>query len=43
MAPLKSDLQYTIRRSSRARRVRVTVETEAGPLLLAIGRHHVEV
>jgi len=26
MAPLKSDLQYTIRRSSRARRVRVTVD-----------------
>ena len=41
MAPLKSDLQYTIRRSARARRVRVTVDG-AGEVIVTLPKKAAE-
>ena len=41
MAPLKSDLHYTIRRSSRARRVRVTVDG-AGEVIVTLPKKAAE-
>ena len=41
MAPLRSDLQYTIRRSSRARRVRVTVDG-AGEVVVTLPKKAAE-
>src|SRR5215218_4754405 len=41
MAPLKSDLEYTIRRSARARRVRVTVDG-AGQVVVTLPRKAAE-
>ena len=41
MAPLKSDLEYTIRRSARARRVRVTVDG-AGEVIVTLPKKAAE-
>ncbi len=41
MAPLKSDLQYTIRRSARSRRVRVTVDG-AGEVIVTLPKKAAE-
>ena len=41
MAPLKSNLQYTIRRSARARRVRVTVDG-AGEVIVTLPKKAAE-
>ncbi len=41
MAPLRSDLQYTIRRSTRARRVRVTVDG-AGEVIVTLPKKAAE-
>ena len=41
MAPLRSDLQYTIRRSARARRVRVTVDG-AGEVIVTLPKKAAE-
>ena len=41
MAPLKSDFQYTIRRSARARRVRVTVDG-AGEVIVTLPKKAAE-